>query len=147
MTPADDPAARPPSGGAIMLSPECVRELRTSWLPNITGPGLDRLIELLEKGSPLLIHGCFTKAVPMGCIASHAAWNHPRTCHQTLDAGISWLHHVAGLNPATSHVIREWDSQGPCGFEMRADLLEEFNTEKARRREARPSRVAELVHA
>ena len=82
------------------------------WLPNITDAGLDRLIELLEKGSPLLIHGCFT-AVPMGCLATHAAWHHPRTAHLTLDAGITWLHRVAGLNPATSHVIREWDCCGP----------------------------------
>src|ERR671935_1723684 len=80
-----------------MLSQECVRELRSSWLPNITEAGLDRLLELLEKGSPFLIHGCFTRAVPMGCLATHIAWNHPRTAHLTLDAGISWLHRVAGL--------------------------------------------------
>ena len=42
-----------------MLSQECVRELQWAWLPNITDSGLDRLIELLEKGSPLLVHGCF----------------------------------------------------------------------------------------
>src|SRR6516162_8334269 len=40
-----------------MLSEETVRELRRAWLPNITDEGLDHLIELLEKGSPLLIHG------------------------------------------------------------------------------------------
>ena len=56
---------------------------------------LERLIEMLEKNSPLLIHGCFTKAIPMGCLATHVAWNHPRTCHLTLDAGISWLHRYA----------------------------------------------------
>jgi hypothetical protein len=56
----------------VMLSAECARELRTAWMPNLTDPGLDRLIELLEKGSPFLIHGCFTKTAPMGCLASHA---------------------------------------------------------------------------
>ena len=62
-----------------MLSQECTRELKTSWLPNITDVGLDRLIDLLEKGSPLLIHGSFTRSVPMGCLATHIAWHHPRT--------------------------------------------------------------------
>ena len=88
-----------------MLSPECLGELRSAWLPHMTDAGLDRLTELLEKGSPLLIHGCFTRAVPMGCLASHVAWHHPRTAHLTADAGITWLYHVAGLNPATSAVI------------------------------------------
>ena len=41
----------------------------------------------------------------MGCLATHAAWHHPETAHLTQDAGINWLHCVAHLNPATSHVI------------------------------------------
>jgi len=106
-----------------MLSRESVSELRAQWLPNITDSGLDRLIELLEKGSPLLVHGCFTRALPTGCLATHAAWHHPRTAHLTVDAGINWLHLVAGLNPATSNVIREWDSAGPHGLQVRFDLL------------------------
>ncbi|MGL4551685.1 MAG: hypothetical protein ACRC33_10890, partial [Gemmataceae bacterium] len=77
-----------------MLSPECKHELRSAWLPNLTDCALSRLIELLEKASPLLISGCFTRAVPMGCLASHAAWLHPRTEHLTIDAGITWLHRV-----------------------------------------------------
>lgn len=129
-----------------MLSHECLRELRRSWLPNITDGGLDRLIELLEKGSPLLIHGCFTRAVPMGCLATHAAWNHPETAHLTLDAGITWLHRVAGLNPATSYVIREWDCRGSQNWEVRADLLAILRQEQSQRQEA-PAKpqAAELV--
>src|SRR5207244_8662074 len=106
-----------------MLSTESRHELQTSWLPNISEAGLDRLIGLLEKGSPLLIHGSFTRVVPMGCLATHIGWNHPQTAHLTMDAGICWLNHVAGLNPATSHVIREWDKVGESDFELRADLL------------------------
>src|SRR5688500_19544391 len=106
-----------------MLSHESLQELRSSWLPNISDTGLDRLIELLEKGSPLLIHGSFTRAVPMGCLATQVAWHHPATSHLTLDAGICWLHHVAGLNPATSHVIREWDRCGVSDYELRETLL------------------------
>jgi hypothetical protein len=116
-----------------MLTPECVEELRSAWLPNITDAGLDRLIELLEKGSPLLIHGSFSRAVPMGCLATHAAWNHPRTAHFTVEAGINWLHHIARLNPATSHIIREWDRRGAQDWEMRSDLIEEFRRERQRR--------------
>src|SRR5215470_16015432 len=132
-----------------MLSHECLSELRSAWLPNITDAGLDRLVEMLEKGSPLLIHGCFTRAVPMGCLATHAAWNHPRTAHLNVDAGITWLYHVAGLNPATSHVIREWDRRGACDFAMRADLLEVLRAERQARRCPTPTvnRVRDLIEA
>jgi hypothetical protein len=121
-----------------MLPPECLGELRSVWLPNITDAGLDRLVELLEKSSPLLIHGCFTRAVPMGCLATHVAWNHPRTSHLTLDAGITWLHRVAGLNPATSQVLREWDRRGVRDLELRADLLKVLREERERRRQEAP---------
>ena len=120
-----------------MLSPECLSELRSAWLPNITDAGLDRLVELLEQNSPLLIHGCFTRAVPMGCLATHVAWHHPRTQHLTLDAGITWLHHVAGLNPATSQVLREWDRRGIHDLELRGELLAAFKKERRARRRAK----------
>jgi hypothetical protein len=130
-----------------MLSQESVSELRSSWLPNLTDAGLDRLIELLEKSSPLLIHGCFTRSVPMGCLASHAAWHHPRTAHLTQDAGIIWLHRVAGLNPATSSVIREWDRRGRHDFDLRAELIAHFKEERRRRqcRTRSAERTPELV--
>jgi hypothetical protein len=123
-----------------MLSSECLGELRSAWLPHITDTGLDRLIELLEKGSPLLIHGCFTRALPMGCLATHVGWNHPQTAHLTLDAGITWLYRVACLNPATSQVLREWDRRGAHDVELRADLLAIFCTEREKRStKARPA--------
>ena len=128
-----------------MLSPECLGELRSAWLPNMTDAGLDRLTELLEKASPLLIHGCFTRAVPMGCLATHVAWHHPRTAHLTSDAGITWLYHVAGLNPATSHVLRAWDRRGTRDLELRAELLAVLHAERAARqvrRAAQPNRLA-----
>jgi hypothetical protein len=99
--------------------------------------GLNRLVELLETNSPLLIRGAYTRAMPMGCLATHVAWHHPETCHLTLDAGIHWLSRVAKLNPATSRVIREWDAIGPQNMHMRADLLQLLHEEKRRRR-ARP---------
>jgi hypothetical protein len=111
----------------------------------MTDAGLDRLTELLEKGSPLLIHGCFTRAVPMGCLATHVAWHHPRTAHQTSDAGITWLYHVAGLNPATSHVLREWDRRGTRDLELRAALLTVLKAERAARQARRPVPVNRLV--
>ena len=116
-----------------MLPRECMDELRSSWLPNLTDTGLNRLIDMLEKGSPFLIHGCFTRSVPMGCLATHAAWHHPLTAHLTLDAGITWLHRVAGLNPATSHLIREWDCRGASDYTLRAELLDVFRSERAER--------------
>jgi hypothetical protein len=136
-------------GGLTMLSPQCLHEFRTAWLPNISDAGLDRLIDLLDKASPLLVHGAFTKALPMGCLATHVAWNHPETSHLNVDAGICWLHGVAGLNPATSHVIREWDSRGAHDWTLRADLAAELHGERDRRREfpAESVAVAELVNA
>jgi hypothetical protein len=134
-----------------MLSQECLLELQTSWLPHITDQGLNRVIELLEKGSPLLIHGSFTRAMPMGCLATQVAWNHPQTAHLTLEAGICWLNRVAGLNPATSSVIREWDRCGAADFEMRVDLMEVFKTELRRRNQPSPraheNRIRDLVEA
>ena len=138
-----------------MLSRQCLEELRSVWLPNITNPGLDRLIELLQTGSPLLVHGCFTRAVPMGCLATHVGWHHPHTAHLTQDAGISWLCRVAGLNPASSSVLREWDQCGPHSLELRGELLAFFRDERDRR-QARaaapagrtvPSRLGELANA
>ncbi len=116
-----------------MLSPECLNELRTVWLPHLTDSGLARLLDLLEKGSPFLISGCFTGAVPMGCLASHAAWNHPATAHLNVEAGITWLHQVAGLNPATSRVLREWDLRGSADLDLRTDLVAELRDEQTRR--------------
>lgn len=116
-----------------MLSPESLHELRLAWLPNISDGGLARLIDLLQKGSPLLISGCFTRAVPMGCLASHVAWLHPHTEHLTIDAGITWLHAVAGLNPATSSVLREWDLRGTNDLDLRHALLVELVAEQQRR--------------
>jgi hypothetical protein len=116
-----------------MLTAECLGELRNAWLPNMTDAGLERLVSLLETGSPFLIHGCFTKAVPMGCLATHLAWHHPRTAHLTLDAGITWLHHIAHLNPATSLVLREWDCRGANDLGLRMDLLAELRQEQNQR--------------
>jgi hypothetical protein len=96
----------------------------------LTDEGLDRLIEMLESGSPLLIHGCFTKATPMGCLATHAGWHHPRTAHLTSDAGIFWLTRVAGLNPATSQVIREWDCRAADAWQVRSEMAELFRAER-----------------
>ena len=121
-----------------MLSPESIREFRSSWLPHVTETGLDRLMDLLEKNSPLLIHGCFTRAVPMGCLATHIAWNRPATEHLTVDAGINWMNRVAGLNPATSAVIREWDCSSIHNWEIRAALLALVKEERqARTKQAR----------
>jgi hypothetical protein len=117
-----------------MLTPQCLGELQSAWLPNMSDSGLERLISLLENGSPLLVHGCFTRAVPMGCLASHLAWHHPRTAHLTLDAGITWLHQVAHLNPATSFVLREWDRRGIHDLELRADLVAVLRDEQRARR-------------
>ena len=131
-----------------MLSQDCMGELKTSWLPNITDVGLDRLIDLLEKGSPLLIHGSFTRSVPMGCLATHIAWHHPQTSRMTMDAGICWLNHVAGLNPATSLVIREWDRCAEFDYEVRNDLAAVFRQERETRRQLEPvstNRIADLI--
>jgi hypothetical protein len=116
-----------------MASPTPVAEFRAAWLPHVTDAGLERLIELLGKGSPLLIHGAFTRSVPMGCLASHIAWNHPRTCQLQHEAGVVWLTKVAGLNPATSTVILAWDRDGVADFELRSELLAACCEERTRR--------------
>jgi hypothetical protein len=109
---------------------EPLAEFRDSWLPHVTDGGLSRLVELLEKSSPLLVHGTFTRAVPMGCLASHIGWNHPQTCRFDHEAGVMWLARVAGLNPATSSVILAWDRHGVGDFALRAQLLEACRDEQ-----------------
>jgi hypothetical protein len=127
---------------------EPVAEFRTAWLPHVSDDGLHRLIELLEKASPLLIHGTFTRAVPMGCLASHIAWNHPQTCRFDHDAGVVWLSKVAGLNPATSSVILAWDRHGAGDFSLRTALLQACREEQsARRCEPSRSRLADYADA
>ncbi len=117
-----------------MLSADCHHEIDTAWLPHMTDSALDRLIELLEKASPLLVHGCFTRTVPMGCLATQVAWHHPATAHLCGEAGIHWLCTVAGLNPATSHVLRAWDlGGGSQNWELRAELRARFVQERNRR--------------
>lgn len=116
-----------------MLTGEFVRELRRSWLPNVSDTGLNRVIELLEKQSPLLVHGRFTAAVPMGCLASHFGWHHPSVQHRTMDAGIVWLTRVAGLNPATSRVILDWDHCGQQPWSFRTELAQLLREEREAR--------------
>jgi hypothetical protein len=94
---------------------------------------LSRLIDLLDRASPLLIHGAFARAVPMGCLATHIAWHHPRTRHLQHEAGVMWLSRVAALNPATSAVILDWDKAGVHDFELRSLLLAACREEEARR--------------
>lgn len=130
-----------------MLTPETINELRGRWLPHVSDSGLNRVIQLLESNSRLLVHGCFSKAVPMGCLATQIAWHHPETEHLTADAGVRWLSHVAGLNPATSHVIRSWDACGPHSWEARAELLGVFRAERRSRQARRTPAGEHLVAA
>ncbi|HEY2838884.1 MAG TPA: hypothetical protein VGJ26_07035 [Pirellulales bacterium] len=118
-----------------MPSPDPIAEFRAAWLPNVSDRGLDRLIDLLSKASPLLIHGAFTRAVPMGCLASHIAWNHERTAHMHNEAGVMWLCRVAKLNPATSSLVLAWDRSGTGDFELRNALLAACHDEKTLREE------------
>ncbi len=111
------------------------REFETAWLPHVTDAGLARLTELLAANSPLLIHGSFTRACAMGCLATHIAWHHPRTAHLNDDAGIQWLTRVAKLNPATSAVILAWDRSGG-EWATRAELLDACRRELACRTDA-----------
>lgn len=119
-----------------MPSHEPITEFRAKWLPHVSDEGLERLIDLLDKASPMLIHGAFTRAMPMGCLASHIAWNHELTAHLQHEAGVMWLSRVANLNPATSSLILAWDRAGVGDFELRTGLLAACAEEKVRREAA-----------
>lgn len=110
-----------------------VTEFRNDWLPNVTDEGLTRLVELLDAASPLLIHGAFTKACAMGCLATHIAWHHPATRDLNDEAGVCWLTRVARLNPATSHVILAWDRGGATDWPLRAELVRVCREEMEKR--------------
>ena len=123
-----------------MPSLDPLTEFKECWLPHVADDGLHRLIDLLDKASPLLIHGAFTRALPMGCLASHIGWNHEKTCRLQHDAGAMWLSRVAHLNPATSAVILAWDRAGVGDFELRTGLLAACAAEAARRAEGKGQR-------
>lgn len=129
-----------------MTTADPLAEFRTRWLPHVTDAGLARITHLLASASPLLIRGTFARAVPMGCLASHIAWNHPKTT-QLDDAGVRWLAKVARLNPATSAVIVAWDRDGAHDRELWAGLLTECRREQDRRAAAKAAEVEELVGA
>jgi hypothetical protein len=116
-----------------MTSPKTLSEFRAAWLPHISDGGLSRLADLLERGSPLLIHGSFQRASAAGCLATHIAWHHPRTQHLDEEAGVVWLAHVAKLNPATSFVIQDWDRSGHADWELRHGLIALCRDEQERR--------------
>jgi hypothetical protein len=128
-----------------MSTEHTLHEFRTAWLPHVTDTGLERLVELLERGSPLLIHGAFSRACAMGCLATHIAWHHPQTRTLNDEAGVCWLTRVAELNPATSLVILAWDRAGSGDWELRAELARACRAELADRRASvwhdRPSDV------
>jgi len=116
-----------------MPSADPIAEFRAAWLPHVSDAGLSRIIDLLGKASPMLIHGAFTRALPMGCLATHVAWNHRATAHLQHDAGVMWLCKVARLNPATSSVILAWDKAGVGDYELRTGLLEACLDEREQR--------------
>ena len=116
-----------------MPSNQTISEFRAAWLPHVTDAGLDRLTELLERSSPMLIHGTFQSASAAGCLATHIAWNHPRTGHLHEEAGVIWLTRIARLNPATSSVVQEWDRGGTSDWELRSTLLELCHEERTLR--------------
>jgi hypothetical protein len=116
-----------------MPLPTTLAEFRTRWLPHASDAGLSRLIDLLQQASPFLVHGAFERCAPTGCLATHLAWHHPETADLAEEAGVTWLAHVAGLNPATSHVIQEWDRAGVHDWPLRSELLRLCQDEADRR--------------
>lgn len=110
-----------------------VEEFRASWLPFATTAGLARVMRLLEQGSPLLIHGAFSRCASQGCLATHLAWHHPQTQPLHAEAGVVWLTKVARLNPATSAVLLEWDRSGLHNWQLREELIVACRRELDRR--------------
>jgi len=111
------------------MSSAVISEFVSRWLPHATESGLNRLLQLLQQGSPMLIHGAFSKSCALGCLATHMAWHHPETCHLNEEAGIRWLTNVANLNPATSSVILAWDRNGMADWELRGQLIKAIREE------------------
>jgi hypothetical protein len=122
-----------------------IHEFRSRWLPHATGSGLSRLVELLRSGSPLLIHGSFTRCSSQGCLATHLAWHHPQTQQLQNEAGVIWLTKVANINPATSSVILAWDANGTHNWDLREGLLSECQAEIRRRDERMEPQLAESL--
>lgn len=118
---------------ATPLTESFTRELEHHWFPGTPNSALDHLLRLLETASPLLVHGCFTRVPPQGCIATQIAWHHEKTARLGQDAGIIWLDQIAKLNPISSVVLSTWDMLGSQDVGLRHALMEQFRTERRRR--------------
>lgn len=118
---------------ATPLTDAFLRELDQNWFPGTSQSALDHLIHLLETASPLLVHGCFTRVPPQGCLATQIAWHHEKTSHLGQDSGIIWLDQIAKLNPISSVVLSTWDMLGSRDVALRHALLEQFRLERRRR--------------
>jgi len=116
-----------------MLAADILNEFRTAWMPNASTSGLKRLVELLSTSSPYLVHGTFSKACGIGCLATHIAWHHPETMNLSDEAGVVWLTKVARLNPATSWVIVAWDRTQPWERDLRVAIRQLCEAELERR--------------
>ena len=79
----------------------------------------------------------------MGCLATHIAWHHPATESFSDDAGVLWLTRMAGLNPATSAVVLEWDRAGAGDWQLRTRLSMACRQELAAREEEGPAEYDE----
>lgn len=122
----------------MALSVEARWELEQHWLPNLTDRALSRLVELLDRGDPMLIRQHWAAAGAMGCLATHAGWNHEQTEHLGDSAGPIWLSQVAGVPLCRSHLVREWDFAGYDPYrlwELRSELVGVFRDEQRARRE------------
>jgi hypothetical protein len=120
----------------MVLSSQARRELEQRWLPNLTDAALQRLIDLLGRGDPRLIQRNWSDAGVRGCLATHVAWNDPRTERLGDYAGAMWLQRVAGVPNETSTVVRDWDlaAHDPWeSWELRGDLLRLLREEQIAR--------------
>ena len=122
----------------MALSMEARRELEQHWLPNLSDWGLARLADMLDRGDPMLIRHNWAAARAMGCLATHAGWNHEETEHLGDSAGREWLARVAGIPLCRSYVVRDWDFAGSDPYrlwELRGELVRLFREEQCARRE------------
>jgi hypothetical protein len=128
-----------------MSTRSAIQEFSLAWLPQMTNKGITRLLELLESASPYLIHGRFGQSSLQGCLATHIAWNHPKTAFLRDEAGICWLTKIARLNPATSHLVVAWDEAGLANLELRFGLIEACYREQEDREYQFQDEFQELV--
>jgi len=117
-----------------MLPQDCLANLNHAGCRTSPMPGSIASSNCWKKEVRFLIHGSFSRAMPIGCLATHIAWHHPATEQTTLSRrAMAQPRGRAQSGQLTGH--SRMGSGQECNWEVRQDLLGVFKEHREVRRQ------------